>query len=182
MCCLRHRHRRASAGRRVPAVTMVTMIFSRTDDTPGIHGHTRDCTGAKGSSTLNKLGEGDIVVLDKTGTVTTGHMGVVSVHPAAGESLESVLSIAGPLEDASEHPIARAIAQHANEIGIDLTGLDDFANHGGNGVSGVIDGHAAIFGDVNLSAATCQKTRNKELVIRRIFGNKDIETFELTGG
>lgn len=64
MCCLRHRHRRASAGRRAPAVTMVTMIFSRTDDTPGIHGHTRDCTGAKGSSTLNKLGEGDIVVLD----------------------------------------------------------------------------------------------------------------------
>lgn len=43
---------------------MSTMIFSRTDDTPGIHGHTRDCTGAKGSSTLAKLGEGDIVVID----------------------------------------------------------------------------------------------------------------------
>ncbi|AGP30683.1 putative cytokinetic ring protein SteA [Corynebacterium terpenotabidum] len=43
---------------------MSTMIFSRTDETPGIHGHTRDCTGAKGSSTLAKLGKGDIVVVD----------------------------------------------------------------------------------------------------------------------
>lgn len=43
---------------------MCTMIFSRTDDAPGIHGSTRDCTGAKGSSSLSKLGEGDIVVVD----------------------------------------------------------------------------------------------------------------------
>lgn len=100
----------------------------------------------KGPQILESTRRVDTIVLDKTGTVTTGHMGVVSVHPAAGESPESVLSIAGPLEDASEHPIARAIAQHANEIGMDLTGLEGFVNHGGNGVSGVVDGHAAMAG------------------------------------
>ena len=88
----------------------------------------------------------DTVVLDKTGTVTTGHMGVTDIHTVAGQSVEEVLAIAGGLEDASEHPIGRAIAKHASETGLELPQAEDFTGHGGNGVSGVVDGHAAMAG------------------------------------
>jgi Cu+-exporting ATPase len=85
-------------------------------------------------------------VLDKTGTVTTGHMGVVDIHPDAGQSSDEVLAIAAALEDASEHPIGRAIAKHASEAGIDLAEVESFTGHGGNGVSGVVAGHAVMAG------------------------------------
>ncbi len=100
----------------------------------------------KGPQILESTRRVDTIVLDKTGTVTTGHMGVIDVHPAAGQSLQEVLALAGALEDASEHPIGRAIAKHANEAGLDLAAVDGFTNHGGNGVSGVVDGHAAMAG------------------------------------
>ena len=100
----------------------------------------------KGPQILESTRRVDTIVLDKTGTVTTGHMGVVAVHPAPAETVEEVLAIAGALEDASEHPIGRAIAKHASEAGIDLGPVDGFTNHGGNGVSGVVEGHAAMAG------------------------------------
>ncbi|KGN40979.1 heavy metal translocating P-type ATPase [Knoellia aerolata] len=100
----------------------------------------------KGPQILESTRRVDTIVLDKTGTVTTGHMGVAAVHPVVGEDLEGVLSIAGPLEDASEHPIARAIARHASDAGIDFAPVEDFTNHGGNGVSGTVDGHAVMVG------------------------------------
>lgn len=100
----------------------------------------------KGPQILESTRRVDTIVLDKTGTVTTGHMGVIDVHTAAGQSLQEVLALAGALEDASEHPIGRAIAKYANEAGLDLAAVDGFTNHGGNGVSGVVDGHAAMAG------------------------------------
>jgi Cu+-exporting ATPase len=100
----------------------------------------------KGPQILESTRRVDTVVLDKTGTVTTGHMGVTGIHPATGQPVEEVLAIAGALEDASEHPIGRAIAKHASETGIDLAQVEGFANHGGNGVSGVVDGHAVMAG------------------------------------
>ena len=100
----------------------------------------------KGPQILESTRRVDTVVLDKTGTVTTGHMSVTGIHPAAGQPVEEVLAIAGALEDASEHPIGRAIAKHASETGIDLAQVEGFANHGGNGVSGVVDGHAVMAG------------------------------------
>ncbi len=100
----------------------------------------------KGPQILESTRRVDTIVLDKTGTVTTGHMGVSQVHPARGQSLEQVLAVAGALEDASEHPIGRAIAKHASETGIDLATVSDFAGHGGSGVSGVVDGRAAQAG------------------------------------
>ena len=100
----------------------------------------------KGPQILESTRRVDTIVLDKTGTVTTGHMGVSQLHPAAGESVATVLTLAGALEDASEHPIGRAIAQHASESGIDLATVQDFTGHGGNGVSGVVDGHAVQAG------------------------------------
>ncbi|HET7399406.1 MAG TPA: heavy metal translocating P-type ATPase [Intrasporangium sp.] len=100
----------------------------------------------KGPQVLESTRRVDTVVLDKTGTVTTGKMGVTDVHPVAGVAAEEVLRIAGALEDASEHPIGRAIARHASESGVDLPPVEDFRSHGGNGVTGIVDGHAAVAG------------------------------------
>ena len=71
----------------------------------------------KGPQILESTRRIDTVVLDKTGTVTTGRMSVTSVHVAEGESDAEMLRLAGALESASEHPIAQAVASHAAERG-----------------------------------------------------------------
>ena len=95
----------------------------------------------KGPQVLESTRRVDTVVLDKTGTVTTGRMAVVAVHPAGDETLR----LAGALESGSEHPIARAVAAYAAETG-PLPVVADFANHDGRGVTGVVDGHAVAAG------------------------------------
>ena len=71
----------------------------------------------KGPEILESTRAVDTVVLGKTGTVTTGHMALVDVTVADGEDEDAVLRLVGALEDASEHPIARAIADGARERG-----------------------------------------------------------------
>lgn len=90
----------------------------------------------KGPQVLESTRRVDTVVLDKTGTVTTGRMTVAAVHPANGE----LLKLAGALESGSEHPIARAITTRAGEAGA-LPEVSGFANHGGMGVTGTVSGH-----------------------------------------
>jgi Cu+-exporting ATPase len=85
-------------------------------------------------------------VLDKTGTVTTGRMSLADVVVAPGTRPDEVLRIAGALEDASEHPIAQAIARAARDELPSLPGVEGFTNHEGLGVEGVVDGHAAWSG------------------------------------
>ncbi|WNG80647.1 heavy metal translocating P-type ATPase [Mycobacterium sp. ITM-2016-00316] len=99
----------------------------------------------KGPQVLESTRRVDTVVLDKTGTVTTGRMSVVAVHVADGEQPEDVLRLVGALENGSEHPIARAIAGHAAERG-PLPVVTDFENHGGLGVTGVVDAVATAAG------------------------------------
>jgi Cu+-exporting ATPase len=102
----------------------------------------------KGPEVLESTRRVDTVVLDKTGTVTTGRMTLVDVVPAAGQDRDEVLRRAGALEDASEHPIARAIADAARERLGALPPVADFASHEGLGVSGVVasDGSAVVAG------------------------------------
>jgi Cu+-exporting ATPase len=78
----------------------------------------------------------DTVVLDKTGTVTTGVMTVVAVEPDS----DDVLSRAAAVESASEHPVAAAIVAAARERGLPPVDVEDFVNDPGTGVSGVVDG------------------------------------------
>jgi Cu+-exporting ATPase len=93
----------------------------------------------------------DTVVLDKTGTVTTGEMSLVDTVPADGVTGAELLRLAGALENASEHPIARAIATRAKEDG-DLPAVDDFVNEAGLGVRGTVDGHEVVVGRTSLLA------------------------------
>src|SRR5690606_26268610 len=86
------------------------------------------------------------VVLDKTGTVTTGHLALADVIPGEGEDADEALRRAGALEHASEHPIARAIAAAAAERLGDLPPVREFANSEGLGVRGVVDGTTVLVG------------------------------------
>ncbi|MHB1710147.1 MAG: heavy metal translocating P-type ATPase, partial [Acidimicrobiales bacterium] len=100
----------------------------------------------RGPQVLESTKHIDTVVVDKTGTVTTGHMCLLEVIPAAGEDRDEVLRLVGAVERASEHPIARAIAVGAAENFGELPPVADFASSQGLGVHGVVDGHDVIVG------------------------------------
>ncbi|MCR2824458.1 heavy metal translocating P-type ATPase [Microbacterium sp. zg.Y909] len=99
----------------------------------------------KGPEVLESTRRVDTIVLDKTGTVTTGQMSVVDVVAAEGEDAAEVLRLAGAVEHASEHPIAQAIAAAAARVG-GLGAVEDFRSSAGAGVAGVVDGHAVVVG------------------------------------
>ncbi|MDX3535580.1 heavy metal translocating P-type ATPase [Streptomyces sp. MB09-01] len=104
----------------------------------------------KGPEVLESTRRVDTVVLDKTGTVTTGRMTLTGVHPAEGVDERELLRLAGSLEHASEHPIARAVATAAAERAGALPVPEGFENLAGLGVQGVVDGHAVLVGRAQL--------------------------------
>jgi Cu+-exporting ATPase len=100
----------------------------------------------KGPEALESTRRVDTVLLDKTGTVTTGRMAVVDVVTAPGTSRAEVLRLVGAVEDASEHPIGQAVARAAGEEVGALPDVASFAATPGLGVAGVVDGHAVFAG------------------------------------
>ncbi|MGI9162141.1 MAG: heavy metal translocating P-type ATPase [Mycobacterium sp.] len=96
----------------------------------------------KAPQVLEAVGGIDTVVLDKTGTVTTGQMSVGDIEPGVGEDADQVLARAAAVEAASEHPVGVAIAAAARDRGLTVAAVDGFANDPGSGVSGVVDGVA----------------------------------------
>ncbi len=100
----------------------------------------------KGPQILESTRRIDTVLLDKTGTVTTGRMSLVDVVPAAGVGEEELLALAGAVEDASEHPVAAAVAAAARDRVGDLPPVQEFTAAQGLGVAGVVDGHAVVAG------------------------------------
>ena len=113
----------------------------------------------KGPQVLESTRRVDTIVLDKTGTITTGRMSLAAVHATTGESLAQVQTLAGALEDASEHPIAKAIADAAraampamkatlawSATDTSLPAVEGFSNHDGRGVTGVVEGHGVLVG------------------------------------
>lgn len=106
----------------------------------------------KGPEVLESTRRVDTVVLDKTGTVTTGRMALRDVFTAPGTEEKELLRLAGSLEHASEHPIARAIAAGAGELAGSLPVPETFENVAGLGVQGVVDGHAVLVGREKLLA------------------------------
>jgi P-type Cu+ transporter len=110
----------------------------------------------KGPEVLESTRKVDTIVLDKTGTVTTGKMTLVDVIAASNTDRQTLLRHAGALEDASEHPIAQAIAKGAKaELGA-LPVLEDFTAVAGKGVQGIVDGHAVVVGRESLLADWAQ--------------------------
>ncbi|GHB40613.1 carbonate dehydratase [Streptomyces cirratus] len=106
----------------------------------------------KGPEVLESTRRVDTVVLDKTGTVTTGTMTLSGVHPAPGVDESELLRLAGSLEHASEHPIARAVAVGAAERAGTLPVPEGFENLAGLGVRGVVEGRSVLVGRERLLA------------------------------
>jgi Cu+-exporting ATPase len=100
----------------------------------------------KGPEVLESTRRVDTIVLDKTGTVTTGRMSLVDVVATDGVPADEVLRLAGAVEDASAHPIARAVADAARERVGELPAVTGFAALDGLGVRGEVDGHAVAAG------------------------------------
>ena len=106
----------------------------------------------KGPEVLESTRRVDTIVLDKTGTVTTGRMSLVDVAVTDGTDPAEALRLVGAVEDASEHPIARAIAEAARAQGRSLPAVEGFANQEGLGVIGTADGRDLIVGRPRLLA------------------------------
>ncbi|MFJ3543941.1 heavy metal translocating P-type ATPase [Streptomyces rubiginosohelvolus] len=106
----------------------------------------------KGPEVLETTRRVDTIVLDKTGTVTTGRMTLQTTHTTDGTDEAEVLRLAGALENASEHPIAQAVAFAATDATGPLPTPEDFANVPGLGVQGIVEGHAVLVGREQLLA------------------------------
>ncbi|NUU07198.1 MULTISPECIES: heavy metal translocating P-type ATPase [Leifsonia] len=104
----------------------------------------------KGPEVLESTRTVDTIVLDKTGTVTAGKMTLLQVITAPDVEESTLLRIAGAVEAASEHPIARAVAAAAIERVGTLSTPESFVNIEGRGVQGVVDGHLALVGRQSL--------------------------------
>ncbi|MFB7483451.1 heavy metal translocating P-type ATPase [Streptomyces anulatus] len=106
----------------------------------------------KGPEVLETTRRADTIVLDKTGTVTTGRMTLQTTHTTDTTTTTEVLRIAGALENASEHPIAQAVATAATDTTGPLPTPEDFQNVPGLGVQGIVEGHAVLVGREQLLA------------------------------
>ncbi|WP_392841142.1 heavy metal translocating P-type ATPase [Streptomyces sp. LN500] len=101
----------------------------------------------KGPEVLETTRRIDTIVLDKTGTITTGRMTLQDIHVTAGTDTSQALRLAGALEHASEHPIAQAVATGARErTAATLPAVQNFVNVPGLGVRGTVDGHQVLVG------------------------------------
>ena len=107
----------------------------------------------KGPEILERTRRVTTVVLDKTGTVTEGRMWVADVVPANGVERSEILRLAGAVEDASEHPVARAIAGRAREELGRLPAAERFSSRAGLGAEATVDGHSVVVGRPSLLAS-----------------------------
>jgi len=101
----------------------------------------------KGGQALERAGDVDTIVLDKTGTVTEGRPTVVALEPVAPWTPDELLRLVGSLEQRSEHPLAAAIAQSATDRGLALAEVESFDSVTGRGVTGVVEGRALAVGN-----------------------------------
>ena len=100
----------------------------------------------RGPQVLEQTRTVDTIVLDKTGTITTGTMAVLSVRTVGGADPQEVLVMAASVEHPSEHPVGRAVVEHARAARIDIAEAESFASHPGQGVQAIINGHLVVAG------------------------------------
>ncbi len=108
----------------------------------------------KGGEALQRARDVDVVVLDKTGTVTEGRPTVTDVvlnaEGASSWSEDSLLRVVGSLEASSEHPLADAIVRHTRDRGLELAEAESFDSVTGRGATGIVEGHALAVGNERL--------------------------------
>ncbi len=107
----------------------------------------------KTAASLEAAGRVQIVALDKTGTITVGQPKVTSFAPALGIVEDELLSLAASLESKSEHPLARAVMESAQEKGIAPAEVKNFKALPGNGLSAELDGETLLGGSAKFIAS-----------------------------
>jgi len=116
----------------------------------GIGNAARNGVLIRGGPSLEEVGRCDVVVIDKTGTVTSGKPRIVDIRPLEGQKVDDVLTIAGSAERRSEHFLAKAILEEAQRRGLDLDDPDEFQASSGLGVTAKLGGHLVVVGNLNL--------------------------------
>jgi Cu+-exporting ATPase len=101
----------------------------------------------KNAEALELMEKVDTLVVDKTGTLTLGKPKLITVKAESGFEDREVLRLAAALERGSEHPLAAAIVEGAEERGLDLPAAQNFQSHTGKGVSGTVDGRKVALGN-----------------------------------
>jgi Cu+-exporting ATPase len=117
----------------------------------------------RGPQILESTKRVNTIALDKTGTITTGKMSVQEIKMETNVNEIEFLTIAGSLENASEHPIAQAIANYAKQQ-VDLLTPQEFVSTQGRGVEGLIDGKAAVIGNPDWLATQWALSTDKDWV------------------
>ena len=102
----------------------------------------------KTAVSLEEAGKVRVVALDKTGTITTGQPRVTDVLPAPGVTDEQLIAAAYALEQKSEHPLAHAVVERAQNLGLKAQEVSDFAALPGNGLTAMLDGEALSGGSL----------------------------------
>ena len=114
----------------------------------------------KGPQILESTRRVDVMALDKTGTVTTGHLSLSHVAPVDGVDEREVLRLAASVETGSEHPIGRAFIAATDAQGITVPSVTDFRAHGGWGVTGIVEGRTVAVGRPTWLVEKCGMVMN----------------------
>lgn len=122
----------------------------------------------KTAAALEQAGKTEIVVLDKTGTVTKGSPSVTDVFPAQGVEESALLSVACALEEKSEHPLAGAVMAYGKEHGVQFSHAEEFRALRGSGIFATLGGAEHIAGNLRLAETYCDipddmRRRSEEL-------------------
>lgn len=129
----------------------------------------------KDGATLEALARARLLFLDKTGTLTTGHVSVLSVESAGTYSQEQLLRLAGSLAQSSPHLVAQAIVQAAQDHGLSLERAQEVQELPEAGLCGAVDGHAVMLGGHDYVAAATPAVPWTEGMLRRM-------AYEVAGG
>lgn len=122
----------------------------------------------KGGAYLESLGKLNVLCLDKTGTVTQGRPKVIAVLPLNSNKIETLLRIASALEAQSEHPVARAILEHAKQKGLTCPTAESFRSITGKGVIGEVEGRQYFLGNHKLVEEMAVCTPQTEKILTEI--------------
>jgi Cu2+-exporting ATPase len=110
----------------------------------------------KTAASLEEAGKVQIVALDKTGTITSGHPQVTDLIPGTGCTQQLLLELAASLEQHSEHPLAKAVLEEAEERKLSLRSVSDFHALPGNGLTATLEGKSLVGGSLTFMHSQCK--------------------------
>ena len=136
----------------------------------------------KTAVSLEEAGKVRVVALDKTGTITTGQPRVTDVLPAPGVTDEQLIAAAYALEQKSEHPLAHAVVERAQNLGLKAQEVSDFAALPGNGLTAVLDGEALSGGSLAFISGRAEVSGDMRAQADRLSGEGKTPLLFCRGG